>query len=105
MTLNSVAIAITSAPSVADIGLREMPRAATTSPDHPVAISTGIRGTIARLAERYIAASTTPTAASPARGSHQRLLERSVFASAARTGSPASWTVVPAGGAGPPGGS
>ena len=45
-----------------------------------------------------------PTAARPASGSHQRLWERSVFACAASTGRPASRTVVPSGGPGPPGG-
>ena len=45
-------MAITRAPSVADIGLSETPSAATTKPDQPVAISTGINGTTARRTER-----------------------------------------------------
>src|ERR671911_142137 len=53
MTLNSVAIAITSAPSVADIGLSGIPIAASTSADHPVASTIGISGTSARLGERH----------------------------------------------------
>ena len=52
MTLNSVAIAITSAPRVADIGLSGMSIAATTSADQPVARTIGTSGTSARHSER-----------------------------------------------------
>ena len=52
MTLNSVAIAIVSAPSAADIGLSGMPLAQRTSADQPPASSTGASGTRARGTER-----------------------------------------------------
>ena len=45
MTLNSVAIAIVSAPSAADIGLSGIWLSQSTSADQPVARSTGISGT------------------------------------------------------------
>ena len=48
MTLNSVATAITSAPSVADIGFRGMSIASSTSADQPVASAIGSSGTSAR---------------------------------------------------------
>ena len=52
MTLNSVAIAIVSAPSAADIGLSGMPLSQSTSADQPVAKSTGMSGSKARESER-----------------------------------------------------
>jgi hypothetical protein len=67
MTLNSVEIAITSAPSVAESGLRGMSIASSTIADQPVASTIGISGTRARRAERYTATSTTPIASRPAR--------------------------------------
>ena len=47
-----MAIAITRAPSVADIGLSGTPATQSTSDDQPVASTIGISGTSARLAER-----------------------------------------------------
>ena len=52
MTLNSVAIAITSVPSVADSGFSGTPEMYRTSDDQPVARTIGISGTSARRAER-----------------------------------------------------
>ena len=52
MTLNSVAIAIVSAPSAADIGLSGMPVSQRTSDDQPVASTVGTSGTRARRGER-----------------------------------------------------
>ena len=52
MTLNSVAIAIVSAPSAADIGLSGIWLSQSTSADQPLASSTGTSGTSARATER-----------------------------------------------------
>ena len=52
MTLNSVAIAIVSAPSAADIGLSGMPVSQRTSDAQPVASTVGTSGTRARRSER-----------------------------------------------------
>src|SRR3954447_7581004 len=52
ITLNSVAIAITRAPSVAESGFSGTPEMNSTSDDHPVAKTIGISGTRARRAER-----------------------------------------------------
>jgi hypothetical protein len=60
-----VAIAITNAPSVADIGLSGTPVIHSTSDDHPVANTIGIKGTNARLADRYTASRTRATARIP----------------------------------------
>ncbi len=52
MTPNSVAIAIVSAPSAADIGLSGMPVTQSRSEAHPVASTVGSSGTRARRQER-----------------------------------------------------
>jgi hypothetical protein len=52
MTLNSVAIAITKAPRVADIGFKGTLIPATTRADQPVARTIGTRGTSALRGER-----------------------------------------------------
>ena len=99
-TLNSVEIAITSAPSVADIGFSGIPVANRISADQPVASAIGISGTSARCGRRNTISSTIPTASSPASSVSSRRPddESAAFACAASTGSPASLAVTPAGG-------
>ena len=52
MTPNSVAIAIVSAPSAADIGFSGMPVSQSSSEAQPVASTVGTSGTSARPGER-----------------------------------------------------
>ena len=91
---------MTSAPSVADIGLSGIPITNRMRADQPVANAIGIRGTAARLTLRRIASSTRNTAARPASSvSARRHPDESLpFDSAARTGSPATSAVTPEGG-------
>ena len=81
-------MAITSTPSVADIGFSGMRRRKRISADHPVANAIGISGTAAADTRLRIARSTRNTAASPARRVRKRRPddESLLFASAASTG-------------------
>ena len=99
-TLNSVEIAITSAPSVADIGLSGIRVANRISDDQPVASAIGTRGTSARRTVRSTASSTSPTASSPTASISSRRPEEESAASAcaASTGRPASEALTPGGG-------
>ena len=98
-TANSVEIAITSVPSVADIGFSGTRSANRTSADQPVASAIGTSGTHARSARRWIASSARPTAKSPAASvpSRRHGDASAALASAASTGSPASRAVTPGG--------
>src|SRR5881275_882518 len=98
--LNSVEIAITSAPSVADIGLSGSGSRNSTSDDQPVVSAIGISGTIASDTLRRSASSTRNTAPSAASSSSKRRQsdDSFAFASAASTGSPATSASRPAGG-------
>ena len=64
-TANSVEMAITSAPSVADIGFSGIRSANRTSADQPVASAIGTSGTSARSARRYTHSSTRPDGHQP----------------------------------------
>ncbi len=100
-TLNSVEIAITSAPSVADIGFSGIPIMNRISADQPVASAIGISGTSARssLAEDHEQHEPDRDQAGEQRQQPARPEEDSAaFASAASTGSPASCAVTPEGG-------
>src|SRR3954471_19738041 len=99
-TLNSVEIAMTSAPSVTDIGLRSMRSAKSRSADQPVASAIGTSGTRARRGVRRAAKSTSATASRPATSVPKRRHVEATFAlaSAASTGSPASSALTPGGG-------
>ncbi len=91
---------MTSVPSVADMGFSGMPMRNSTSADQPVAMTIGASGTSARLASRSTTSSTSATASSPATSVRKRCVvdDSEALAAAARTGSPASAAVVPAGG-------
>ena len=90
-------IAITSAPSVADIGLSGIRVANRISDDQPVASAIGTSGTSARSTVRRTANSTSPTANSPASSISIRRPDEDSDASAcaASTGRPASEALTP----------
>ena len=99
ITPNSVAIAIVSAPSAADIGLSGMPVSQRISEAQPVASTVGTSGTRARR-ERAVDGEQDERDREQA-GQGQPVAAGGEIAeadSAAITGRPASWTSTPAGG-------
>src|SRR3954451_416261 len=98
--LNSVEIAITSAPRVADIGLSGIGSRNRMSDDQPVVSAIGMSGTIASDSLRRSSSSTRKTAPSAANSNSKRRQsdDSLAFASAASTGSPATSASSPAGG-------
>ena len=99
-TANSVAIAITSAPSAADIGLSSTPRIQRPRLAQPVASAVAKSGTATRTNERSTKMSTSATAASAVIAIRRRFDSSAsfVFACAAITGSPATVALTPFGG-------
>ena len=93
-------MAITSVPSVADIGFSGMPIRYRISADQPVASAIGIIGTSARRSRRRTSSSTSPTASRPAIRVRKRrpVDDSAALAWAASTGRPVSAALTPGGG-------